>query len=596
VNEVSRGASGADAAPDGRGVALKVRILFVEDEGDDVQLMLRRLRRDGFEPEGEVVVSEAQLRQALSADVWQVALVDYHLPGFGGLEAAAIIAELAPDLPVITVSGVIDEEIAVQTMRAGAVDYVLKQNLARLGHAVRRAVEEAGLRRGYRTSLESARATHFALDNASFPVTMLAADGTIVYANERAVQLTGFLRTRLVGAKLWECDVHQSPEQFQAYWNEVCARGVLYEERIAADAQGGDHVLEVTSNYLEREGEPVVVTYTQDITEARRLQDQALESEARFSSLAAHVPGLVMLIQQDGTVTYANRMAQEKLAPGNGRLVGRNLKDFLPEHVMSLVRGFGRQVGAGDTVDAYIGYPGEEGEDTFHVVAAPIMTQGTTTAGVIALDESALWRAEDSARATAERLRRTLQGSVLAMSQVVETRDPYTAGHERRVAELAGDIAVELGWSGEKLAGLRLGALIHDIGKIAVPAEILSKPGRLSEAEFNLIKQHSQAGSDILASIEFDSPVAQMVLQHHEREDGSGYPQGLTAEAILPQAKILAVADVVEAMSSHRPYRPALGMEPALEEIESGAGLRYDAAAARACVRVVRELGFTFSS
>jgi putative nucleotidyltransferase with HDIG domain len=201
----------------------------------------------------------------------------------------------------------------------------------------------------------------------------------------------------------------------------------------------------------------------------------------------------------------------------------------------------------------------------------------------------------DALEATA-RLRRAVDGAVLAMSQVVETRDPYTAGHERRVSELATAIASEMGMTGEELTGVRLGSLIHDVGKIAVPAEILAKPGRLNEVEFSLVKQHAQAGYDILAAIEFDWPVAEMARQHHERLDGSGYPRALRAADILLEAKILAVADVVEAMSSHRPYRATLGMPAALAEIREHAGVKFDADVAAACVRVVEEQAFLFAS
>src|SRR5450759_1435124 len=184
---------------------------------------------------------------------------------------------------------------------------------------------------------------------------------------------------------------------------------------------------------------------------------------------------------------------------------------------------------------------------------------------------STTWLMASTAPSTVRRScsawRRTVEGAVLAMSHVVETRDPYTAGHERRVAELATAIAEDMGMDGEELTALRLGGLIHDIGKIAVPAEILAKPGRLSEVEFNLIKQHPASSFDILEVIDFGRPVAEIVLQHHERLDGSGYPRGLAGADILPAARILAVADVVEAMSSHRPYRAALGMEAALAEI-----------------------------
>jgi PAS domain S-box-containing protein/putative nucleotidyltransferase with HDIG domain len=220
---------------------------------------------------------------------------------------------------------------------------------------------------------------------------------------------------------------------------------------------------------------------------------------------------------------------------------------------------------------------------------------GTLWHGIIS-DITDRKRAEEEVLGQAEQLRRTVEGAVHAMSQVVETRDPYTAGHERRVSELGAAIATEMGMTGEELDGLRLAGLIHDIGKIAVPAEILAKPGRLSAVEFDLIKQHAQAGYDILQSIEFRRPVALMARQHHERLDGSGYPQGLTGEDILPEARILAVADVVEAMSSHRPYRAALGMEAALAEIRAQAGVKYDGDVAAACLRVVEEQGFHFSS
>jgi putative nucleotidyltransferase with HDIG domain len=211
------------------------------------------------------------------------------------------------------------------------------------------------------------------------------------------------------------------------------------------------------------------------------------------------------------------------------------------------------------------------------------------------MDVTAQVEAQDEVLRQAEQLRRTVAGAVLAMSHVVETRDPYTAGHERRVAELATAIAAEMGLAGEALEALRLAGTIHDIGKIAVPAEILAKPGRLSEVEFNLIKQHPESGFEILGDIDFGRPVAEIVLQHHERLDGSGYPRALTGKEILPEARILAVADVVEAMSSHRPYRAALGMAAALAEVREYAGLKYDAAVVAACVRLVEEQGFAFT-
>jgi PAS domain S-box-containing protein/putative nucleotidyltransferase with HDIG domain len=190
------------------------------------------------------------------------------------------------------------------------------------------------------------------------------------------------------------------------------------------------------------------------------------------------------------------------------------------------------------------------------------------------------------------RLQTTLQGAIAALGATVRVRDPYTAGHEERVAELASRIAACLGWDEVEVEMLRTAALVHDIGKIAVPGEILSKPARLTEAEFRLVKGHCRAGHDILAPIAFDWPIADIVLQHHERHDGSGYPEGLSGDAILPGARVLAVADTVEAMVSHRPYRAALPLSDAIAELEDGMGVRYDEQAAAACLELMREEEF----
>ncbi|MGD0280456.1 MAG: HD domain-containing phosphohydrolase, partial [Smithella sp.] len=191
-----------------------------------------------------------------------------------------------------------------------------------------------------------------------------------------------------------------------------------------------------------------------------------------------------------------------------------------------------------------------------------------------------------------ERLRNALGGTIRAIASIVESRDPYTAGHQRQVGDLARAIATEMGLSIDRIEGLRLAAIIHDIGKISVPSEILSKPSKLTELEFNLIKTHAEAGFDILKDIEFPWPVARIVFEHHERINGSGYPQKLKGGEILLEARILAVADVVEAISSHRPYRASLGIDAALEEIQNNRGIFYDETVVDACLKLFREKGF----
>lgn len=193
------------------------------------------------------------------------------------------------------------------------------------------------------------------------------------------------------------------------------------------------------------------------------------------------------------------------------------------------------------------------------------------------------------------KLRKALEGSIQAMARAVETRDPYTAGHQERVADLARAIAIEMKLPKDKVEGVRMAGVIHDLGKISVPAEILSKTGKISDIEFSLIKTHPTVSYEILRPIDFPWPIARMVLQHHERENGSGYPSGLKRHEILLEAKILSVADVVEAMASHRPYRPALGVGVALEEISEHRGTLYDSDVVKACVRLFQEKRFTFS-
>jgi PAS domain S-box-containing protein len=180
------------------------------------------------------------------------------------------------------------------------------------------------------------------------------------------------------------------------------------------------------------------------------------------------------------------------------------------------------------------------------------------------------------------------------VAQLEKMHDPYTAGHQRRVAEVAAAVGAEMGLDARRLEGLRVAGYLHDIGNIRVPAEIMSKPGKLTPEEWRLVQAHSQAGSDVLQGVEFPWPVATVVLQHHERLDGSGYPQGLKGDAIALEARILAVADVVVAMSSRRPYADAVGIEEVLAEIERGSGKVYDAEVARACLRLFREKGHRF--
>ncbi len=213
---------------------------------------------------------------------------------------------------------------------------------------------------------------------------------------------------------------------------------------------------------------------------------------------------------------------------------------------------------------------------------------------VVLVDITEQRKAEERARKSARRLLVAMENTIEAMVLMTEMRDPYTAGHQRRVAKLACAMAEVMSFTDHHINGLRLSCLIHDVGKIQVPSEVLTNPNKLSIAEFEMIKMHPLVGYEILKNIRLPWPISTIVLQHHEREDGSGYPDGIKGDRILLDAKILAVADVVEAMASHRPYRPALGVDKALEEVSSNRGTLYYAPAVDACVNLFTNKGFRF--
>ncbi len=328
-----------------------LRVLIIEDNPYDAQLMERALSCDGYNPVTDTVCDKESLIDRVTSQKWDIILSDYSMPGFSGLEALKISREYGGDIPFIIVSGTVGEETAVHAMKSGANDFVMKGNLSRLAPAVRREINDAG----------------------------------------------------------------------------------------------------------------------------DRLKMKQAELELQKSS---------------------------------------------------------------------------------------------------------------------EKMKKALEGFLQTMVRVIESKDPYTAGHQQRVAALADAIAHKNGLSDEQIEGIHFAAIIHDIGKISIPSDILTRPGKVNEYEFALIKNHTVVGHHILNEIDFPWPIAEIVYQHHERVGGSGYPQGLKGQEILIEARVLAVADVVESISSHRPYRPALGIEAALEEITNFRGKNYDVDVVDACVSLFRENGF----
>ncbi len=323
-----------------------------------------------------------------------------------------------------------------------------------------------------------------------------------------------------------------------------------------------------------------------DITDRKRVVDALRKNEARFRSyFELPLIGIAIISTEKGWLEVNSRLS-EILGYSWQELKLKTWDELTyPDDLAVGVEQFNRVLAG--KIDNYVidkRFIRKNGEVIWTSLAVGcVRKQDGAVDYFVVLMEDISERKESVAK-----LRKSLGAIVQAIALTVETRDPYTAGHQRRVANLAQAIASEMNLSGDQIEGLRMAGMIHDLGKISVPAEILSKPGKLSENEFALIKTHAQAGYEILKDIDFPWPIARMVLEHHERLNGSGYPHGLTGDELLIESRILSVADVVEAIASHRPYRSALGLDAALNEIEKNRGIIYDADVVDACLRLFK--------
>ncbi len=344
-----------------------------------------------------------------------------------------------------------------------------------------------------------------------------------------------------------------------------------------------------------------LLVISRDITD-RILAEESVKRERDTAQMYLDIVNTVVVaINADGKVIMINKYGADLLGYPEKEIVGKPwFSTFIPYHERVLVEGVFDRMARGEI----------KGVESFdHTIRCKNGRERliswrnrfvkdnngkflfTVSSGV---DMTDVHEARYEVRQSYSQLQKIVDGIVKALAMTVETRDPYTAGHQRRVAQLAVAMAEVLGWKEIQIKGLEMAATIHDIGKMYVPAEILNKPGKLDVVEFELIKLHSTAGYNIVKDIEFAEPVAQMVKQHHERLDGSGYPDGLKQHDIVPGAKVMAVADVVEAMSSDRPYRPGRGLNAALEEVQNRKGKLYDTDMVDACMELFVKAKFKF--
>ena len=454
-----------------------LQILIVEDEPAHAEAIRRAFQVNGLNGEVRLATTLQEFRQRVAANPPDIALLDLNLPDGRAVEVLTSPPESGL-FPILIMTSFGNEEIAVEAMKAGALDYIVKspEAFTTMPRTVERALREWSLlqeRKRFGEALqESEEQYRTAIESSNDGVAIIEGEA-LRYVNQKYCEMYGYEKPEEVLGRSFTIVLHPDDREKLTDYNHRRQRGEPVPSRYEYKGirKDGEIVyIEASSTQMPFQGKSLSLAYLRDITDKKKAQA---------------------------------RMEQ-----------------------------------------------------------------------------------------TLENLRKAIGGIIQVISATVETRDPYTAGHQQRVSDLARAIGQEMKLNADRVDGLRMAGIIHDLGKISIPAEILSKPIRLTELEYQLIRIHPQVGYDILQGIEFPWPIATMVLQHHERIDGSGYPRGLKGEAILQEARILMVADVVEAMASYRPYRPALGIEAALEEIEKNAGVLYDREVVEVCLQLFREKGY----
>ncbi|KQC08163.1 MAG: hypothetical protein APR62_05345 [Smithella sp. SDB] len=580
-----------------------IKVLLIEDNPGDVKLtheMLLEDNRFSFELVHASVLSKGV--EHLKENSIDIVLLDLGLPDSQGIDTLHVILSMAPRIPIIVQTGLSDEDIAIRAVKAGAQDYMIKgqMNSALLCrsilYSIERKIAEDALKQSemqYRLLADNMKDQVWLLDmNLSPTYVSPSVERSLGYTFEEIMKLP--MKKLLTATSFQSAMNFFTMEMPKALADQsYAAKNSLELEFCAKD--GSTLWLEFQFSLIWDDSKPLsILCIGRDITERRQAEEKLRLEEQMFRTLTEQSSDIVVLIDNEGTITYENPAIEKALGVKPEERIGHSIFERIhPDDLMIATNAV--NISFGDInvpiQRAEVRLQHKDGSwHTFDAVGS-ILTHGTViTGGLINLHDIT------ERKLAEERTRKALMATVEAFTTTVETRDPYTAGHQRRVADLARAIAEELNLPVNIVDGIRMAASIHDLGKISVPAEILIKPAKLTDIEFSLIKIHPKSGYDILKDIDFPWPVARIVLEHHERINGSGYPNGLVSEETLLESRIIAVADVVESMASHRPYRPALGIEAALEEIEKNRETLYDNAVVDACLRLFKERNYQLKS
>jgi PAS domain S-box-containing protein len=441
-------------------------------------------------------------------------------------------------------------------------------------------------------------------------------EGQIIYMNQKFKDLVNYPNEILYEMNISDLAIERHKKRIRERIRSCQYEGQERSWEMPLRSRDGSEFIVIAKTSPLYQNKQIVgeILLVEDITERKKVEAEVRESQRHLADTIESLPDATIVIDHEGRVLYWNREMVELTGVPASEIVGKGDYEYaLPFY------GLRRPILIDMIVDPQVHFD----EQYIYVHREGKVLYTETTTGKLKGKQRILWgraaplfntkgqivgaiesvrditdrkKAEEDLIKHNEKLEAIFSGTVSALAITTEKRDQYTAGHQHRVAALACEIAREMDLPDRMINDIKIAGTLHDIGKLYVPLDILSQTGKLSDIELLFIKTHPAAGYDILKSIPFEGPIAEIILQHHERLDGSGYPRGLAGDEILLQARILSVADVVEAMASHRPYRTALGLEKALEEIQTNAGRLYDESVVNACVRVIGDKTFEFDS
>ena len=572
------------------------KVLIVDDETSLRITLSEFLKREGYEVNSAENVESAIL--LLQENEYDVVLSDIIMPEQTGVSLLKYIREIKPDIQVIMMTGQPTVDTAVEAIHFGARDYlfkpVLKNDLIRvvnqavrfkqlLDDKQRLEIERDILKKSIERAEQNLNNFFNTINDLLFVLDM---EGNIIHTNETVIKRLGFSQEELIGQSVLcvhsenrRAEAGQIIQEMLEGKTEFCPVPVVTK-------QGMEIPVETRVFFGEWDGKPALFGVTKDITDLKK-------SEEKFAK-AFHSQSVLMAIStvEDGIYLDVNDTFFNTLGYTREELIGKSSNELNIFADINMHENLKRDFLAGCLVqNEEIKIKGKDDTILTGIFNVELISVDNTPCFLTNIvNITARKMVED------ERLHKVMASVIDVLVSTVESRDPYTSGHQKRVSDLSRAIASELGMSPSRVEEIRIAGAVHDLGKVSIPADILSMPRKLKKQEFELIMTHSQNGYEILKDIDFDWPIAEIVYQHHERLDGTGYPRGLKGDEICMDARIICVADVVEAMSSHRPYRPALGIEPALSEISQGRGTKYDSQVVDACIRIFRDHHYQFIS